>query len=523
MLLQISNIKVPPSGDPGKSILPEINSEYGLNVTSFKILKKSLDARNKNNIFYSFRILVETDEITALHLLELENVEEYKPVEIPDTVKRSFMEKVIIIGSGPAGLFAALKLIEAGAEVLVLERGKPVEERMKDIERLEQDGVLDPDSNSVFGEGGAGTYSDGKLTTRINRPEILWFYKKLIENGAPESIVYESKPHVGTDRLQSIVKNIRNTITGSGSRIRFSERVTDFYISDNRITGVATSAGNEYFSGKVILATGHSARDIYSILRQKGVALEKKGFAAGVRIEHPVEEINRIQYGKSPYMNMLPAAEYILTYNNKSTGRGIYSFCMCPGGMVINSSSENDELCVNGMSMSGRDNMFSNSAVVVTVKKEDTGHDSLSGIDLQKQIEEKAFLCGGGNFRAPAQSIISFMKNTKDSKIRKTSYKNGITPCRLEDFLPSWITEEIRGAIPHFNRKMKGIISGTGVFIGAETRTSSPVRILRGQDYESVSVRGLYPVGEGAGYSGGIVSSAVDGIKCAEIIKKILK
>jgi uncharacterized FAD-dependent dehydrogenase len=421
MFLQISNIKIPPP-DPENKIPAEINSRFGLNITEFKILRKSLDARNSSNIFYNFRIAVEVEDKTASVLIEQEDIDEYIPPEMPQIVKRAFPERIIIIGSGPAGLFCALRLIEAGAEVLILERGKPVEERMKDIDRLEREGVLDPDSNSVFGEGGAGTYSDGKLTTRINRPEILWFYRKLIENGAHESIAYESRPHVGTDRLQTIVKNIRKTITSSGSQIKFGEKVTDLYISHNRITGVATASGNEYLSGTVVLATGHSARDMYSLLKSKGITIEKKGFAAGVRIEHTAEEINAIQYGKSRHS--LPAAEYSLAYNNRSTGRGIYSFCMCPGGMVINSSSEDGGLCVNGMSMSGRDFRFSNSAIVVTVKKEDTGPDPLSGIHMQRDIEEKAFLTGGGAFKAPAQTALSFMKNIIYSKIRKTSYKN---------------------------------------------------------------------------------------------------
>lgn len=517
MLLQISNIKLSPAQSEDEIILL-INQKYGISVTSFKILKRSLDARNKNDIFYNFRILIETDNSTALKLCELPEIEEYEPAAIPETVKRNYSESVIIIGAGPAGLFAALRLIESGAHVIVLERGKRVEERMRDIELLETGGELDPDSNSLFGEGGAGTYSDGKLTTRINRPEILWFYKKLIEHGAPASSAYESKPHIGTDKLQEIVKNIRKSITDSGSEIRFSERVTDLYIKNGIIAGVATSAGNEFFSGSVILATGHSARDIYYLLKNKDIALEKKGFAAGVRVEHPVSEINSIQYGKSRYMKVLPAAEYSLAYNNKSSGRGTYSFCMCPGGSVINSSSEHGELCVNGMSMSCRNYRFSNSAIVVTVKKEDMGSDPLSGIGFQREIEKKAFTAGGGSYKAPAQTIASFLKKSTDKMIKETSYKNGITPSRLEDFLPEWITKEIRIALTFFDNKMRGFISGSGVFIGAETRTSSPVRITRDESMQSLSVKGLYPAGEGAGYAGGIVSSAVDGIRCADAI-----
>jgi hypothetical protein len=517
MHLQINNIRLIPSQSDDE-ILSIINSRYSLKITEFKILKRSLDARNKNEIHYNLRILIDTDNATASRLLELNDVEEYAPPLIPETIKRQYTESVIIIGAGPAGLFAALRLIESGAHVIVLERGKRVEERMEDIRILEAKGILNPDSNSLFGEGGAGTYSDGKLTTRINRPEILWFYKKLIENGAPQSAAYESKPHIGTDRLQEIVKNIRKSIIDSGSEIRFSERVTDICISGGKITGVATSAGNEFLSGSVILAAGHSARDIYSLLKTKGAALEKKGFAAGVRVEHPVEEINKIQYGKSQYFKHLPAAEYSIAHNNKATDRGTYSFCMCPGGSVINSSSENGELCVNGMSMSGRKNRFSNSAIVVTVKKEDMGDDPLSGIEFQREIEKKAFIAGGGDFKAPAQTVESFLKKNADKEIRKTSYLNGVTPARLEEFLPAWITTEIRTALKTFDNKMRGFISPQAVFIGAETRTSSPVRVTRDESFQSVNIRGLYPAGEGAGYSGGIVSSAVDGIRCADAI-----
>ncbi len=517
MQLQISNIKLTPS-QPQSEIIPIINSKYNVTVTSFKILKRSLDARNKNDIFYNFRILIEIDDADASKLIQLPDIEAYITPPIPETVKRKYTGSIIIIGAGPAGLFAAMRLIESGAHVIVLERGKRVEERMNDIKILEEKGILNPDSNSLFGEGGAGTYSDGKLTTRINRPEILWFYKKLIEHGAPESAAYESKPHIGTDHLQEIVKSIRKSIIDSGSDIRFSERVTDLHLSGGKITGVITSAGNEFSANHVILAAGHSARDIYTLLKLKDVALEKKGFAAGVRVEHPVDEINRIQYGKSQYIKQLPSAEYTLTYNNKSNGRGVYSFCMCPGGSVINSSSEDNELCVNGMSMSARNYKFSNSAIVVTVKKEDMGDDPLSGLDFQREIEKKAFSSGGGNFKAPAQTIKSFMNKRTDKNIPETSYKNGVTPAQLENFLPLWITKEIRNGLIFFDNKMRGFISTGGVFIGAETRTSSPVRITRDDSLQSISVKGLYPAGEGAGYAGGIVSSAVDGIRCADAI-----
>ncbi len=517
MNLQISNIRLNPTQSENE-IIPFINSKYNLEIDSFIILKRSLDARNKNDIHYNFKVLVEVERTSAYELLRYDDIEEYSPAVVAETIKRDFSENIIIVGAGPAGLFAALRLIESGAHVIVLERGKPVEERMKDIEALEKDGILNSESNTLFGEGGAGTYSDGKLTTRINRPEILWFYKKLIENGAPAAITYESKPHIGTDRLQEIIKNIRRSIIASGSEIKFRERVKDLFVKDGKITGVTTSSGNEFFAKNVILASGHSSRDIYELLKQKEIALEKKGFAVGVRVEHTKDEINKIQYGKSPHIKRLPAAEYSLAYNNDFTGRGVYSFCMCPGGSVINSSSQEGELCVNGMSLSGRNQKYSNSAIVVTVKKDDLEDNPISGIYFQREIERNAYLSGGGGFKAPAQSINSFLRDKLDKSIKETSYKNGVTPTRLENFLPGWITEEIRIALVFFNKKMPGFISSKGVLIGAETRTSSPVRITRDNSLQSISVKGLYPAGEGAGYAGGIVSSAVDGIRCADAI-----
>ena len=518
MLLQIDDIRLSPDRNE-EMILHLVEEKYGIKISSFRILNRSLDARNKNDIHWRYRIVIDIPQEDAAGVLGYyDEVKACKEAENAIPLKTAPGEKVIIVGAGPAGLFCALRLIEAGAQVLLLERGKPVEERMRDIELLETSGILNPESNVLFGEGGAGTYSDGKLTTRISRPEIDWFYKKLIENGAPESASYESRPHIGTDRLRDIVKNIRTKIAEAGGEVLFSERVTSLLISGSTVKGVGTASGREYLAPHVVLASGHSARDVYEMLGACGISLEKKGFAVGSRIEHPAELIRSIQYGKSRYAGILPAAEYSLTWNNKKTGRGIYSFCMCPGGSVINSSSEEGLLCTNGMSMSGRNSTLSNSAIVVTVTKDDTGPDVLSGIDFQRNIERAAFRAGGGAYRAPAQSVLSFLKNKTDRELPAVSYRNGVTPSRLEEFLPAWITSEIRIALEYFNNRMNGFISGSGIFIGAETRTSSPVRVLRGKDLQSVSLRGLYPAGEGAGYAGGIVSSAVDGIRCADAI-----
>ena len=517
MLLQIDNITLRP--DQEESALADfVKKRFTEPLKFIRILKKSLDARKKSAICFRYRVLIEADDENASELLKEKDVTEYIiPQSVPRTqVKKN--EKIIVIGAGPAGLFASLRLIEAGAEVIILERGKKVEERMKDISILESQGILDSESNVLFGEGGAGTYSDGKLTTRINRPEILWFYDKLIENGAPSSIAYESKPHIGTDRLQNIMKSIRKTITDSGSQIIFGDKVTDLIIAKGKIQGLRTSGGSEITADRIILAAGHSARDVYMLLKDRGVQIEKKGFAIGSRIEHPAEEIRKIQYGNSGYRDILPAAEYSVTSKNTKTGRGTYSFCMCPGGTVINSSSEENLLCTNGMSTSSRKGSFSNSAIVVTVHPDDTGPDPLSGIELQREIEKKAFIHGGGGCTAPGQTIGSFIKDRTDKNLPDTSYSRGITPSRLTDFLPPFITDEIRASLHRFNERMRGFISPRATFIGAETRTSSPVRITRGEDFQSVNTAGLYPAGEGAGYAGGIVSSAVDGIRCADAV-----
>jgi uncharacterized FAD-dependent dehydrogenase len=521
MYIQIDNLKITP--DISEDKIPDILlKKFNISVKNFKILKKSLDARDKKNICYTLRILINVEEEKGLELIKTDHVSEYlEPSPIPH--KKCFSkEKIIIIGAGPAGLFCALRLIEAGLKVIILERGKAVEERIKDIKNLEINGILDPQSNVLFGEGGAGTYSDGKLTTRTNRPEISWFYEKLIFHGADPAIEYYSKPHIGTDKLQIILKNIRSHILSTGSEIYFNNKVNDFKIDENRITSVITSTGKEFHSPYYILATGHSARDTYEMLLSKKIHLEKKGFAIGTRIEHPAEYIKKIQFGRSRYYNHLPPAEYSLSWNNKQTGRGVYSFCMCPGGYVINSSSEEGMLCTNGMSMSERAGKFSNAALVVTVKPDDTGSNPLAGLELQRSIEQKAFSAGGGLFKAPAQTIESFLRSRKTEIDREVSYKNGITPSRLEEFLPEWITEEIKRALPCFNNSMKGFSSSEGIFIGAETRTSSPVRITRDKSFQSVNTPGLFTAGEGAGYAGGIVSSAIDGMRCADAIIELM-
>ena len=518
MKIYIDNIHLYPDETEDKinNILQE---KFGLSSgTLFTVIKKSLDARKKADIHYTFRILIELEESAGE--IFLSNYKDTLKVKEPEIypVKKAVYLKVIIIGAGPAGIFSALKLVQSGAEVLLFERGKPVEERIPDIEQLNNRGILNPESNIVFGEGGAGTFSDGKLYTRSDRPENRWFYEMLVKFGADKKILYEAKPHLGTDKLRQILINIRKHLITSGAEIFFNEKISEFLISDNSVTGVRTSSGKEHTGDAVILATGHSARDVYQYLNSIDAVLEKKGFAVGTRIEHPAELINSIQYGDSKYKKILPAAEYALTYNNTKTERGTYTFCMCPGGTVINSSSESGMLCVNGMSNSARDSRFSNSAVVVAVKPDDISGDTLSSIEFQRKIEKAAYISGGKDYSSPAQRVTSFIKGKLDSNLPNNSFNPMTQPAELKSFLPDWICASIKDALNDFEKKMRGFISEEALFIGAETRTSSPVRILRGKDFQSVSYKNLFPAGEGAGYAGGIVSSAVDGIRIADAI-----
>ncbi|MBN1498631.1 MAG: NAD(P)/FAD-dependent oxidoreductase [Spirochaetes bacterium] len=510
----IDNIKV----DPADSVFDfrkYVLDTYRAEIDSYRIDKKAIDARKKNDIKIVYRIIIEMS-------VPLKNDGNYKNIlayDIPEPdkpVAEKRKGRILIVGAGPAGLFSALRLIEHGFKVCLIERGKPVEERASDISEMGRSGVLNTESNVLFGEGGAGTWSDGKLTTRINKPGIEWFFSRMVEFGAGEEILYDSKPHVGSDRLAFIVKNIRNYILESGSEIHFKEKVTEFILGKDEILGVKTAGGGVFTGDSVILAAGHSARDMYEYLNGINVTMETKPFAAGCRVEHPREFINKAQYGR--FAEVLPAADYRLVHNNRESGRGVFSFCMCPGGVVINSSSEPEMLCVNGMSYSDRNLKNSNSAVVVTVKKEDMETAPLSGIGFQRQIEKAAYDISSGSYYAPACDLASFTGMKKSSfRISESSYQPGVYASDFRSILPGWMINEIRQALLIFDRKIPGFIEN-GILVGVETRTSSPVRILRNENCESLSLKRLYSAGEGAGYAGGIVSSAVDGIKIADII-----
>ena len=476
-------------------------------VARCRILKRSVDARGE--ILYRYRV----EAYAAGEQFSEYSVGEYRDV--------SSCEPVIIIGAGPAGMFAALKLLTRGFKPVILERGKDVHKRKLDIAALSRRGEVDQDSNYCFGEGGAGTFSDGKLYTRSSkRGDIREVLYQLVSFGADPDILVDAHPHIGSDRLPAIVENIRKCIEEHGGEYHFGARVTDIVKRRNGKFSISASDGSVWESGNVILATGHSARDIYEMFDRKGWAIEPKGFALGVRVEHPQSVINRIQYhGKyQPYM---PVAEY--SFVTQVNGRGVFSFCMCPGGILVPSATGPGEVVLNGMSNSVRNSRWANAGVVVSVEPEDVPEYARSGalslLNFQRDIERKMFGFTG-SLQAPAQRMMDFCRQTLSSSLPQTSYHPGAVSAPLHQLLPESIALRLKYAFPEIgNRKMKGYYTNEALLLGVESRTSSPVRIPRDPEtLEHPSLPGLYPCGEGAGYSGGIVSSALDGINCASRI-----
>ena len=495
-------------------------------IKEFRILRKSLDARQKSRIHFVCTVELSLSRQDEKRLLQQPppdlKVEEAPPKAIQPLFipKRKSPLRPVVVGTGPAGLFAAWKLTQNGLPPLILERGREVPSRVKDVNRFWEDGILEEESNVQFGEGGAGTFSDGKLYTRVNDPRIAEILETLVRFGAPPEILYLQRPHIGTDRLRRVVPAMRQYLQEQGAEFRFQSKVTGLKIIKGRLEGLVVNEREEAEGLILFLAPGHSARDTYRMLQHAGVAMEPKPLAIGLRIEHPQKLLDRSQYGPSAGHPRLPPAEYQLTYRS-SEGRAVYSFCMCPGGSVIGTSSEKGTIATNGMSFLRRNSPWANSALVVNIAVEDFGkEDTLAGMEFQRQWEEKAFHLGGGNFRAPAQSVLGFLKRKDPDSPRKTSFKPGVTPARLEECLPGFVVESLREAIPYFDRKIHGFSSAEAMLIGVETRTSAPIRILRGDDSQSLNVQGLFPIGEGSGYSGGIVSSALDGMKAAEAWQK---
>ena len=489
--------------------------KYNINhndVISWNIVKKSIDARNKNDVHYNYSFNI-----------SLKNKHKYKYLKsIPETkhttinINRKSSYSPVIIGAGPAGLFAALTFVQNGIKPIIIEQGKTVEDRKKDVDLFLKTGKLNTSSNVQFGEGGAGTFSDGKLTTGINSPLCKKVLKEFCTFGAPEQILYSSKPHIGTDNLINIIKNMRNYIIEKGGTFLFNEKVYDIEIIGNKINAVICS--KKIQTDTVILAIGHSARDTFQMLFSKGIFMERKNFSVGLRIEHLQSSINSSQYGNITKLN-LPPAEYKLSYHSPS-GRSCYTFCMCPGGLVIASSSEENTIVTNGMSYYSRDGVNSNSAVLVNVVPEDfEGCSPLAGLDFQKKLEQKAFDLGGSNYFAPVQKVSDFLNDIPSTKIGKITptYKPGFTLCNLNSIIPEFVSKTLKEGILYFDTKLKGFANPDSILTGVETRSSSPVRIIRNENLTS-SIQGIYPCGEGAGYAGGIMSASVDGIKCATAV-----
>ena len=521
VLLQLS----PKDAAQSAVISENIAHELGIDakrITGFHFIKKSIDAR-KRNVLINLKLRAFVDE--PFHATTL------PPFEFPDVSKAE--KRTLVIGAGPAGLFAALELIQLGIKPIVIERGKDVRERRRDLAALNRDGILNEDSNYCFGEGGAGTYSDGKLYTRsTKRGNVEKVLQLLVHFGADPAILYTAHPHIGTNKLPGIIQNIRQQIIDAGGEVHFNEKLIDFNIINQKIQSVVCASGNRFDGNNIILATGHSAKDIYVLLHQKQILIEAKPFALGVRIEHPQSLIDSIQYhcpttlGRDEF---LPPASYQLV--EQVNGRGAFSFCMCPGGIIATASTVQKELVVNGWSPSKRNNPFANSGMVVQVEladmmkgTRDQGRgtsDEGQGTSLllhhfQESVERRAYEAGGGYFVAPAQRMTDFVKGKSSSTLPENSYLRGVVPVNMKEVLPGFVFESLQGAFKAFGKKMKGYFTEEAIIIAPESRTSSPVRIPRDPEtLQHPQIKNLYPCAEGAGYAGGIVSAAMDGQRVA--------
>ncbi|WP_136809629.1 NAD(P)/FAD-dependent oxidoreductase [Desulfosediminicola flagellatus] len=516
MDLILNNLRIPIENDGMAEYHKAASAELKIGeeqISIKKMLSKALDMRNFEQFYYKLSVVV---RVPASYQ-NRKKFPEYIEPSIVERKKAAAGDRPIIIGFGPAGMFAALELIEHGIKPIIFERGKKIEERHVDVQEFIRKRKLNTESNIQFGEGGAGSYSDGKLFSRRNNNTtfVSRVLDTFIKFGAPKEIGYIAKPHLGTDVLCVIVRNIRNYILERGGEIHYSSKMTDILITNGKAHGVVINGEQEYLSTRIYLASGHSARDTYEMLHKKGVALEQKPIAVGVRIEHPTETIDLMRYGHK-YHNYpgLGAATYSLNHTNREIKRGVYTFCMCPGGEVVNASSEDGLLVVNGMSYSQRSLPYSNAAMVVSCHTHDyPSADPLAGLEFQKEIERKAFISGGRDWKAPAQNLMSFLGEATEAGLHESSFQMGLVQADMKDIVPKFVSDELQVAFTKWKQEVPLFISDQAILLGVETRTSSPVKIARNDHYESENIENLYPLGEGSGYTGGITSSAADAIR----------
>lgn len=510
MRIAICNIKMPiihNEEDVIRTAQDMVRSDC-IFAKNFEIYKQSLDARRKGNIHYVYTVTAEADTVSG-HSDNIKVIKDDDAIKIPEKTLKS---RPVVVGSGPCGLFAAYVLAESKNPPIILERGDCVDIRAEKIKKFWESGTLDKNSNIQFGEGGAGTFSDGKLTTRIGDIRQRFVLETFVKFGAPRDILYKAKPHIGTDVLRCVIKNMREYLKENGAEIRFNSCVTGFEIKNNKLKSVTVNGSERLECDRLILATGHSCRDTYEEIVRLGIDVEPKAFAIGVRIEHSQKFIDMLQYGN---VKGLSPADYRVVYNGKD--RSCYSFCMCPGGTVVNASSEEGMLAVNGMSNHMRDGENANSALVVTVGPNDYKNGVLGGVEFQRKYERLSFLTGGGNNSVPVQLARDFMKNRPSERIGnvKPSVASGYLPTDLRKCLPKYVSDTLSDGLSDFEQRLNGFASGGAVLCGIESRTSAPVRIIRNEGLQCPKALGVYPSGEGAGFAGGIMSAAIDGIRCA--------
>lgn len=526
MSLTLKQLTIPVAAglDPDQQLRQELAAKLQIppeEIQELRILKKSLDARKKSRIVYHYQVQFQCQNEASVLAAAAGLVEPYQekpsfdPIEGYDLQGKRFRHPPVIIGSGPAGTFAALILAELGQPCIVVERGEAVEDRMRTVHRLRRNGSFEAESNYCYGEGGAGTFSDGKLTCGRNHPLIRYLFEQWVRFGAPAEILYDAHPHIGTDYLMQIAKRMRTYLESRGTQFLFKSRMVDFAEGGAHSRyQVHLHDGSKLDTDHLVLAIGHSARETYSLLLERGLAIGPKPFAIGARFEHPQEVIDKIQFGSC---TLMPAAEYKLAA--QSGGRGIWTFCMCPGGHLMPTNAQEGHLAINGMSYHARNSGWANAAVVVNVNREDfyRGH-PLDGVAFQAAIEQRAYREGGGNYFSPAQRIGDFLKGRLSKGEIRSSYKPGVNAARIDQILPDFVVESLRGALSEYNKKMQGFISDEAIVAGVETKTSAPIVMFRDDRLQSQSHPGIFPAGEGAGFAGGIVSAALDGVKIGRAV-----